>query len=52
MLQFFSFIIAGAITLILVGIGATHGFSFQVYVGMLMAGAKFIIEFIRLILHL
>jgi hypothetical protein len=52
MLQFVSFIISLAITLILVGIGATHGFSFQVYVGMLMAGAKFIIEFIRLILHL
>ncbi|MGE5445980.1 MAG: hypothetical protein ACM3SR_15540 [Ignavibacteriales bacterium] len=51
MLQFVSFIISLAITLILVGIGATYGFSFQVYAGMLMAGAKFIIEFIRLILH-
>jgi len=49
-MRFLSFIISLSIVLILIGIGATQGFSFEVYLGLLIAGGKFIVEVVRTIL--
>ena len=46
-MRFLSFIISLAIVLILIGIGASQGFSFEVFLGLLAAGAKFFIELVK-----
>jgi len=42
-----SFIVSAAILLILLGIGANHGFSVEVFLGLIVAGGNFIIELVR-----
>ncbi len=42
-----SFLVSLAILLIFLGIGATHGFSFGVFFGLLADGAKFFIELVK-----
>jgi len=42
-----SFIVSAAILLILLGIGANHGFSVEVFLGLIVAGGSIIIELVR-----
>jgi hypothetical protein len=42
-----SFFVSLAIILIFLGIGATRGFSFEVFFGLVAAGAKFFIELVK-----
>ena len=46
-----SFIVSLAILLILLGIGANHGFSFEVFLGLIIAGGSFIVELVKALFH-
>lgn len=46
-----SFIVSLAILLILLGIGANHGFSVEVFLGLIIAGGNFVVELVRALFH-
>ncbi len=42
-----SFIVSVVIILVFLGIGATQGFSFEVFLGLLASGGKFFVELVK-----